>query len=214
MATLKTTRAGAAALSPPEEVNETQMLIGDEDLAGKFQMSRPIKFNYEKNRMAYWMNVMWEGLWMVYELFLLISAVLGLTYVSPAVVWPFSTWTWLLTGATGYMFLWFTATVICALRNKLAVDRGAKELPCMELRYTISYSFFLLGGWAVALGFMADLYANRVVPDTAAQSISFTTKMWIVVLVASLNLLDPLRHILGVARDYMLIKCKSTCYDL
>lgn len=204
-------------MSAPEEADpacEKSLLIAEFDIAGKYQMSRPIKFDHEKHKWAYRMHMLWEMLWILFELFLLISAILGLTYVSPSTVWPLSTWTWLLTGATGFMFIWWTATVLCAARNALAVKRGASELPCMELRYTVSYATVLMGSWAVALGFMADLYANRVTPDTTAQAISYTTKLWIIVLVSSLNLLDPIRHVFGVARDKMLMWCKSPCYDL
>lgn len=215
MTSLKTKRAGAAGLTAPEEIGEeTSLMMCQEDMAGKFQMNRPVKFNYEKGKMAYWTHTTFECVWILWEIFLLISAILGLTFVSPAAVWPYSTWTWFLTATVGVMTLWLTAAIICGLRNRFATDRGASELPCMELRHTISYTIVLWAGWAVALGFMADLYADRNDQDTTPQQQSYITKLWIVVLVASLNLLDPLRHIFGVTRDRILIACKSTCYDL
>lgn len=182
------------------------------DLAGRFQGMRDAKFDHDKSKWAFWMHMGWFGAYILFDTFLLISAALGLTLFNDK-IWPFATWTWMLTGMTGFWFVWTMATVICALRNKWAVDRGEKELPCMEMYYTVSYSFFILAGWAVALGFMADLYAHRSVPDTNSQDESFETKLWIVVLVTSLNLWDPLRYIMGVARDKWIMWTKSTCFD-
>lgn len=215
MSALSKSRAGSSKLDVPDErAGEATMLIYETGLAGKFQESSPIKFNHESSKWQFWVHLTFETAWILYLMFLVVTGIIALTYVSPDTIWPYQTWTWLLVGATGWMFLWFVSAFICSLRNKWAVDKGASELPCMQLRYTVSYMFFLLAGWAVVLGFTAELWANESTPVLQSEQTSYITKVWLIVLVASLNLLDPLRHLCGMARDRVLFACKSTWHDL
>ena len=207
---------------PPQKDDgeEDQGLVSDGleemyiDVAGKFQMSRTIKYNHEQNKWAKWVYHSFEMGWIIYVMFLGASAGAELGYANPSLVWPFYTWAWLLTSAAIVKFIWWVAAVACATRNAIAVKNNASELPCMELRHTVSWTTVLLGLWVWVMAMMWQVWLNRVSPNTDAQQTSFITKMWMVVIIVIVNLLDWVRHVARMALDYMLIACGSPCYDL
>jgi hypothetical protein len=204
-------RSAASGLPVPDDSEEMDELM---DTGGKYQDSRPQKFNRDNKRCQFWSFVSFFAIWILGVLFIGISAIMELTFISPGTYLPKATWTWILTAAAGVMFCWFVHIAVSAYMNKRAVDAGASELPCMEPYYTVTYAFFVqLAAWAIALGFEADVYAHNQSSNPQPQQESWITKMWIVEIAVLVSLGDPIRKLFGMFRDKALARTGSTCYD-
>lgn len=201
--------------APDDDEEQSPMMTGDDgDMGGKFRVSRGLKYNRKQGRCAVITWHIFEAVWNAWLAYLIISGALELTYVNPAVYLAMEGWLIVLAATAGVSFGWLILGIVCAAKNSCAYSNKASELPCPELRTTVSWSFVLFAGWAVALGLMADVFAHRTSIDTPGQQASFITKMWVVELVCAVNILDWLRYVCRWMLDYILICCKSSCFDL
>lgn len=203
----------AASLAAPDD----EAVSTDEGVAliiamgGKYQQSRTIKFNKENNKCAKWTHVLFEIFWYLYVLFIGLGTAMELAYVNPGTFLPTNDWLWITLAATAFQFTWFLSAAICATRNAWAVKSGASELPCMELRHTVSWHFVLMGTWVVSMALFVTLYQDNI---EKAGNQAFISRIWYTLIVVVVNLLDVVRHISRWALDELLIRCKSPCYDL
>lgn len=207
--------ATARATAPDLQEETSLMMSGNDDpnMEGKFRASRKISYNHKEGKCAViaWHTI--ETCWQLYVLFLAASAIVEVSYANETWLSK-QTWLIFLAAATTVSFAWLTLASICAIRNANAVRHGAAELPCPELRTTVIWSTVLLGTWATALGFEAIVFINNTTANPEPQIRSWEVKMWIVIIVCLVNTLDWLRYVCRWMVDYMLICCKSPCYDL
>lgn len=197
---------------------DTESLMGANSAMGgnegRFKARREQKFNHKENKAWFITMLCFETAIQIFDLYMIGSAAAAISAqnASPDYVSYFA-WMIFVAIMTGLQLAWLVLSSVIAGLNCAAVSRGDKELPTPELRISLWWHMVLFFSWAVVLGFIANLYANRVVPSNSAQERAFETYMWLVVLVGTVYCLDFVRYIGRWILDAMLICCDSKCYD-
>lgn len=189
-------------------------------MEGKYKDSRVLKYDYDKkgkcSKIAMHIVMACDK---AFTLYILATAIFQLTDITGTFE-PLQTWLIILAIRSGLTFFWWLLAIVCGSINACAQHKYAKdsssvkELPCPEAYTTITWWTMQLAAWVIAIGFFADFFHNVTAPETIQQDASLITKMWIIIIAVIVDGIDYFRWGSRCILDYMLMCCKSPCYDL